>query len=639
MLPKRFIITIALLLCRTFVTAQSESIIDLGKINGYDTVIKRLTYYTDYSNALSVDEAVTKPFRSFGDQFPFDPTKLDARHFIKLTVTNTGVPDTFWFYAGKAQRYSMYAYDSSTATLKLLNNQFKSFSNPVFNRVPFSLIVAPKGRQSIYYIEADINFYNWYLFDPAVLYPQENTSFVFEHLLAPHRLYSFTTIAFLGIMLSMLVYTFSIFLQSWKNEYLYYTLAMLAFFLYFFLRWLDQFMFSPQFHMFTNLKYQLLQLSGNIFVVAFIVAFFSLKKNSPSLFRHFKTLILAQVIFLSLNLPLSYSNKTLHWGLVAFDIFRALVLLYLVILIAVLIVRLKNYEATSLGIGTVVSILLSAVALYTYKKEDFEQSVLGNQGIPVLIFMLGILLQMVFYMRVLSHRERTLQMQRVRAMENLKLENDRKELEKFRAIIEARDKERNRIAQEMHDDIGSGLTSIRLLSEIGKAKDVHEASRNELEKISNTSNILIDKMNEIIWTLNSRNDTLPNLIAYLRHLIVEYFEPFRIHLDIVVPEDIKETPVDGKIRRNILLAVKEALHNIVKHSQATEVHIIFNADDTFSISISDNGVGFDPAHTISFKNGLHNIRERLSIIGGTCVISNNNGTSIALKIPLRRNPS
>src|SRR5690606_30321938 len=139
-----------------------------------------------------------------------------------------------------------------------------------------------------------------------------------------------------------------------------------------------------------------------------------------------------------------------------------------------------------------------------------------------------------------------------------------------------RDKERNRISQEIHDDIGSGLTSIRLLSEIAKVKSTQDDSK-ELEKISETSNILMDKMNEIIWTLNSRNDTLPNLIAYLRHLIVEYFESIPFQLHIATPDTIPEIKVSGKIRRNILLSVKEALHNIVKHSKATQVHVQFAA--------------------------------------------------------------
>ena len=637
-MPNRFFITLAFLLCWSAVTAQTNNFIDLGKIGEYDTVLKRLSYFIDYSKKITIENAAYATFHYPGEKFPFDKTRLDARYFIKLSVTNSGNQDTFWLYTGRAQQYTMYAFDSSAATFKALNNQFQSYSNPVFNSVPFARFVVRKGTYSVFFIQANIGFYNWYLFDPVILLPKEKTSFTYEHLLRPNILYSYTTIALLGIMFSMLVYTFTIFLQTLKHEYLYYALAMMAFIVYFFLRWLDLFKFGKLFYFFSYAKYQLLQLTGHIFVIAFIMSFFTLKKSFPALYKYFKILILAQLAFLAINLPLTYTNRFSYFGNIAFDIFRAVVLICTAALITVLVIQKKNKEVRYLGMGLLISILLCGIALYIYKKGGLEQFFFGNEGIPILIFMLGILLQMIFFMQVLSYRERMQQVLHIRAVEKLQLENDRKRLEKYRAVIDARDKERNRISQEIHDDIGSGLTSIRLLSEIVKAKSVRNDAAKELEKISGTANILIDKMNEIIWTLNSRNDTLPNLIAYLRHLIVEYFEPLQIQLQIVTPDDISENPVSGKLRRNILLSVKEALHNIVKHSQATEVHIIFSTGDFFSISISDNGIGFNPLQTISYKNGLQNIRERLSTIGGTCTISNNGGTSILLKIPLQQYP-
>jgi signal transduction histidine kinase len=156
----------------------------------------------------------------------------------------------------------------------------------------------------------------------------------------------------------------------------------------------------------------------------------------------------------------------------------------------------------------------------------------------------------------------------------------------------------------------------------------------ELEKISATSNVLMEKMNEIIWTLNSRNDTLPNLIAYLRHQIVEFFEPLPVRLQLTVPDRIPEVTISGKARRNITLSVKEALHNIVKHSRAAEVSIAFTVGEFFTISIKDNGIGFNPDDTRILSNGIRNMKERLDIIGGSCQIINGEGTLIILSIPL-----
>ena len=108
--------------------------------------------------------------------------------------------------------------------------------------------------------------------------------------------------------------------------------------------------------------------------------------------------------------------------------------------------------------------------------------------------------------------------------------------------------------------------------------------------------------------------------------------PFQLH--IVTPDPIPEINVSGKIRRNILLSVKEALHNIAKHSQATQVNVAFTAGEYFSISITDNGIGFNPSVIRSYNNGLLNMKDRLSAVGGSCTISPQNGTSVILRVPL-----
>ena len=151
-----------------------------------------------------------------------------------------------------------------------------------------------------------------------------------------------------------------------------------------------------------------------------------------------------------------------------------------------------------------------------------------------MLFMFGMLLKMLFFMLGLGRKEKLKEIEKLKSIEMLKLENERKELEKFRAVMEARDKERSRIAQEIHDEIGAGLTSIRLQSELLKSKE-NQKEPEEIQKISNTASELVDRMNEIIWTMNPRNDSLANLIAYLRHLVGEFFDPFDIELRIRIP--------------------------------------------------------------------------------------------------------
>ncbi len=167
-----------------------------------------------------------------------------------------------------------------------------------------------------------------------------------------------------------------------------------------------------------------------------------------------------------------------------------------------------------------------------------------------------------------------------------------KEFEKQMAIVSARQDERDRLSADMHDDLGSGVTAIRLMSEIVKSKMKNEQLP-ELDKISNSANELLGKMNSIIWTMKSSNDSVESLAAYLRAYATEYFDGTNIECTVDV-QQIIEHELSGEKRRNIFLSFKETLNNILKHAQATKVHITIHADEnTLTVTIHDNGVGID----------------------------------------------
>ncbi|HEX5024650.1 MAG TPA: histidine kinase [Agriterribacter sp.] len=636
-LQKKSLIIFSCLLCCLFAMGQTEEFIDLGRIKQYDTVLKRMAYFIDYSKSTYIQDVPRADFFHPKQNSPFNWSRLVADYYMQLQVTNSSQQDTFWLYMGKAQQYTLYEYDSSGKKLKKINTQFQAYSPAVFSNIPFAYFIVQKGQRKAFYIHAEINFYNWLQFDPVILLPHEITTFAFRHFLQHSRLYLASTIALLGIMLSMLAYTSATCIRTKRKDYFYYSGALFVFAIYFVLRLFNLFVFSDIFYFLYDFRYQFLQLCGNIFVLLFISSFLGLKENLPQVHMHFRIIIIIQLIFLAINLPITYTNQYNYLGNVAFDMIRLLVLLYSVCLVVYLLTWKNAKEVRYVCIGSFAAIVMACLGLYLEKWNNYRYEYFLTAGIPVLAFMVGITCQMFFYLQALFYRERRQDAERVRAVEQLQLENDKKELDKYRAIIEARDNERNRISQEIHDDIGSGLTSIRLLSEIAKAKRPHLEGK-ELEKISFTSSILMDKMNEIIWTLNSRNDTLPNLVAYLRQMIGEFFEPFPIQLTISSPDAIADFSVNGETRRNILLSVKEVLHNVIKHAHATSVHVGFTVDQYFSITISDNGVGFDPSATHSYSNGLRNIKQRLANIQGLCIISNNNGTSVLLKSPLKYYP-
>ncbi|HEX6848672.1 MAG TPA: triple tyrosine motif-containing protein [Chitinophagaceae bacterium] len=214
----------------------------------------------------------------------------------------------------------------------------------------------------------------------------------------------------------------------------------------------------------------------------------------------------------------------------------------------------------------------------------------------------------------------------------------RRKLEKEMALLEkqqAIEKERTRIATDMHDDLGAGLSRIKFLSEtIGIKKQQQQPIEEEVSKIREYSHEMIDKMGEIVWALNEKNDSLSDLLSYTRAYTVEYLSQNGIVCAVDAPEQFPAGFVSGEFRRNIYLTVKEALHNIVKHAQASNVLLSIAVNHQLSISIKDNGTGFDINRTRAFSNGLMNMKARIGEIKGHLEIINGDGTLVNIKVPL-----
>jgi signal transduction histidine kinase/ligand-binding sensor domain-containing protein len=214
---------------------------------------------------------------------------------------------------------------------------------------------------------------------------------------------------------------------------------------------------------------------------------------------------------------------------------------------------------------------------------------------------------------------------------NVKIKKQLQAFEKQQAI----EKERTRIATDMHDDLGAGLSRIKFLSEtIGLKKQQQQPVEEDISSIGEYANEMIGKMGEIVWALNEKNDSLSDLLSYTRSYAVEYLLQNSIRCDVHAPPEFPDIFVSGEFRRNIYLTIKEALHNIVKHAEAGAVTIVVRIDGALSISIHDDGTGFDPTRIRPFSNGLNNMKKRMQDIGGRLEIKQKPGTTIHLWAPL-----
>ena len=206
-------------------------------------------------------------------------------------------------------------------------------------------------------------------------------------------------------------------------------------------------------------------------------------------------------------------------------------------------------------------------------------------------------------------------------------------IEKQQAI----ENERTRIASEMHDDLGSGLTTIRYLSDkaLKQAKDAEEAG--QIKRIAEHSNTLVRNMSEIIWAMNSRFDNTENLTGYLRRYASEYLDERQMPFQFEANESNESSTIGGEKRRNIFLVFKELLHNTVKYSQAKSVLIRIDCGADFVINISElGGKGFNAEESIEKGNGLFNCRKRLSSIDGELSFEKtDDAMNIIISVPVK----
>ncbi|HSU55448.1 MAG TPA: two-component regulator propeller domain-containing protein [Candidatus Dormibacteraeota bacterium] len=209
--------------------------------------------------------------------------------------------------------------------------------------------------------------------------------------------------------------------------------------------------------------------------------------------------------------------------------------------------------------------------------------------------------------------------------------------------------ERARIAHDIHDDLGAHLTSITMLSESAREEmqDRPQAEA-DLDLVCQTARALTRSLDEIVWAVNPRHDTLDGLVSYLEKFAQDFLGTANIRCRLELPSAFPDWNLTTELRHNLFLAFKEALNNTVKHAKATEVRItLTEAADHFELVVTDNGGGFSsdeftkkPLRTDRFAtgDGLESMRLRLAEIGGNCEIrsSPGQGTTIRFIVPVKR---
>jgi signal transduction histidine kinase len=230
-----------------------------------------------------------------------------------------------------------------------------------------------------------------------------------------------------------------------------------------------------------------------------------------------------------------------------------------------------------------------------------------------------------------------------RVVEKRKLQRRLRRLEQERAL----ERERTRIAQDLHDEMGAKLCRISFLSEHAKRGSSGPGElQDQITSISDAARDVLHSLDEIVWAVNPHNDTLEHVASYLGQYAQDYFQLTGIECEVDLPAQLPAHPVSSQVRHHLFLAVHEAFTNILKHSGASRSKMVISCNNSeFAISVEDNGLGINgdlsgnDEDASAAGNGLANMRQRMTDIGGDCRIDSlaTHGTHIQFVFPLNKN--
>jgi signal transduction histidine kinase len=214
--------------------------------------------------------------------------------------------------------------------------------------------------------------------------------------------------------------------------------------------------------------------------------------------------------------------------------------------------------------------------------------------------------------------------------------HERQRAERWREIEE----ERARVAHDLHDDLGAGLTEVNMLSSLVKSQTTSaEEKRRYLDELTETATRMVTSLDEIVWAVNPRNDTIASLASYFASYAQRLLDLASVACGLNVAEELPDYPLDPKFRQELFLAFKEALANVVRHAGATMVWLRISVrDDQLVVEVADTGRGFNANERRAGADGLANMKERLQALGGRCEISSEpgKGTTVRFQAPLPR---
>ncbi len=634
---KKIVLLIVLFTVHASTFAQADTtevFVQTSRVNNLKLLLPVMRIYIDTNGTMPLENLHRDLFLKTEDLRGKKIDKkymVDSKIYLLFPIWNDGDSTcTFYITAGTyAVNTTLYEKDIlGGSTWKRTSGQTVDYNGEKAYR-KFSI---RPGQKMHLLVKTNFARTNATLLTPCII----NNSFFTYHVNFIHTHWfglNIFTYILCGILLMMILFSLANYIQNFKLQFLYYSVYAFCMGLMLFLK-AANYKLSTQFNFFNEeyLDY-FLQMAGYVFYIGFTRMFLNTPSKYPLLNKIF---IAAEIIlgaFLILFSIVYFTNSPYTW-LESIENASKFFIIILGIMYIILGVVKRNRLMNYLLAGNLANLIMGGFSQYIIvNKPTLLEAERGLFANSLLYFEIGILLELILFLLGLVYKNKLELIEKVKMKEAINQEKEKLEYERELAVLRAQQEERNRISADMHDELGSGVTAIRLMSEIAIQK-TKENPVEEITKISSSANELMTKMNAIIWSMNTGNDTLASTIAYIRSYASEYLDNFKIEYKINTPSVVPPHEISGSRRRNIFLVVKESLNNIMKHAKASVVEINMTVNHSFLISIADNGVGISNKINTHFGNGLKNMQRRIETIGGNFSIQTGTGTTILIEVPL-----
>lgn len=623
-----------LLLIQQRLYAQSPPVIDISAAKESVQLSAQYSWsvYTSPVNSDSLFHLSLQ--RVQPGEYPVNRKNFTGHFVFAVAFSNSSAKtDTILFLPGQSQQVAAFLYDT-------INRQAIALKDTMVAATPYRIstlqafrLQIPAGGYRQLFIQTTFRHFNWDYWEPAVF--RQNA--ISDKLLVyqyPVEIRSHMISAIhIGILLAILGYTLVLYFQYRQQEYLWYIAYVFLITAYFLYMAAGNLSYSYSFHCWDMFTPPFTQVSAHLIYFFFAKKILNLPENKPFFNKMINMVIGVLAAYLIFHAVISFDDRFLAingWGFFLVRIFLCIFSFYGIVVLYRSGIPLSFYIATGVLCLTIFG-LLSMYGALAY--SDTDNSFMTYIGGSITIFRVGVVIELFVFLVAITEKAKTEIINKVRVIELLRIDNERKELEKSMIALETQTAERKRISAEMHDDIGSGLTTIQFLSN-ALPFDKTTGQEQAIYKITATAQQLMDKMNEIVWSLNQDFDTLGDTLAYIRNTVSEMLENAGIGYEFSSPDRIPELELNGETRRNLYLVVKEATHNIIKHANATMVNYSITVGDTLVIHIRDNGKGIREQGLSSGGNGMKNMQQRMKSSGGSFSMLADNGTIITLVLPL-----